>query len=166
MASCEICGSERVATRRSTSGGRTVNACDRCMKAAGLRPDLTSTGARPTDQVRTFGGYGGLGKVGKDIMVRGEKELADDWSKRVIEARRNRNIDQRGLARLISERVNVIQRIEKGQTVSDQIIKKLERALNIELMVEREPSETRALGSNAGRSMTLGDYLQDALRKE
>ena len=99
-------------------------------------------------------------------MVRGEKELADDWSKRVVEARRNRNIDQRGLARLISERVNVIQRIEKGQTVSDQIIKKLERALGIELMVEREPSETRTLGSNAGRSMTLGDYLQDALRKE
>ena len=166
MASCEICGSSRVATRRSTSGGRTVNACDRCMKAAGLRPDLTSTGATPTEQVRTFGGYGGLGKAGKDIMVRGEKELADDWSKRVVEARRNRNIDQRGLARLISEKVNVIQRIEKGQTVSDQIIKKLERALNIELMVERELSETRTVGPKSGRSMTLGDYLQDALRKE
>ena len=166
MASCEICGSDRVPTRRSTSGGRTVNACDRCMKAAGLRPDLTSTGAHPTDQVRTFGGYGGLGKEGKDIMVRGERELADDWSKRVVEARRNRNIDQRGLARLISERVNIIQRIEKGHSVSDQVIRKLERALNIELMVERKPSETRSIGPKSGRSMTLGDYLQDALRKE
>ena len=32
----------------------------------------------------TSGGYGGIGRKGKDIMLRGEKELAADFSKRVL----------------------------------------------------------------------------------
>lgn len=167
MGSCEICGSSKVATKRASSNGRDVLACERCMKAAGLKPNITgvSLSSNPGN-VRGFGGYGGLGRSGKDIMVRDEKELAPDFGQRVIDARRKRGIEQRDLARAISERINIIQRVEKGHHPGDPVIKKLERFLDIELMIERSPEEQRKVGPDAGRAMTLGDYIQDALRKE
>ena len=167
MGSCEICGSSKVATKRASSNGRDVLACERCMKAAGLKPNITgvSLSSNPGN-VRGFGGCGGFGRSGKDIMVRDEKELAPDFGQRVIDARRKRGIEQRDLARAISERINVIQRVEKGHHPGDPVIKKLERFLDIELMIERSPEEQRKVGPGAGRAMTLGDYIQDALRKE
>ncbi len=107
-----------------------------------------------------------MGRAGKDIMVRDEKELAPDFGSRVIEARRIKGIDQRELARGISERVNIIQRVERGQHPGDSVIRKLERFLDIELMVERTQDEQRQVGLGANRAMTLGDYIQDALRKD
>ena len=107
-----------------------------------------------------------MGRTGKDIMVREEKELAPDFGARVIDARRKKGIEQRELAREISERLNVIQRVEKGQHPGDSVIKKLERYLDIELMIERTPDEQKQVGTGTSRPMTLGDYIQDALRKE
>ncbi len=167
MSSCEICGSSKVSTKRATSNGRDIVACDRCMKAAGLKPNLT--GAPQTSNpgnVRGFGGYGGMGRAGKDIMVREEKELAPDFGTRVIEARRKKGIDQRELARGVSERVNIIQRVERGQHPGDSVIRKLERFLDIELMVARTQDEDRQVGPGSSRAMTLGDFIQDALRKD
>ena len=167
MGSCEICGSSNVSTKRASSNGRDVLACDRCMKATGLKPNLTGI-SQPSNpgNVRGFGGYGGMGRTGKDIMVREEKELAPDFGARVIDARRKKGIEQRELAREISERLNVIQRVEKGQHPGDSVIKKLERYLDIELMIERTPDEQQQVGTGTSRPMTLGDYIQDALRKE
>ncbi len=167
MGSCEICGSSKVTTKRATSNGRDVLACDRCMKAAGLKPNLTGIHQSPNPgNVRGFEGYGGMGRSGKDIMVRDEKELAPDFGPRVIDGRRKKGLDQRELALGISEKVNVIQRVERGQHPGDSVIKKLERFLDIELMIERKQDEQRQVGPGAGRAMTLGDYIQDALRKE
>lgn len=167
MSSCEICGSSKVSTKRASSNGRDIVACDRCMKAAGLKPNITGVSQTSNPgNVRGFGGYGGMGRAGKDIMVREEKELAPDFGTRVVEARRIKGIDQRELARGISERVNIIQRVERGQHPGDSVIRKLERFLEIELMVERTQDEQRKVGPGAGRSMTLGDFIQDALRKD
>ena len=167
MGSCEICGSSNVATKRAHSNGRDVLACERCMKATGLKPSISgvSNSSNPGN-VRGFGGYGGMGRSGKDIMVRDEKELAPNFGQRVIDARRKKGIEQRDLARAISERVNIIQRVERRQHPGDSVIKKLERFLNIVLMIERSPDEQRKVGPSSGRAMTLGDYIQDALRKE
>ena len=167
MGSCEICGSNKVSTKRASSNGRDIIACDRCMKAAGLKPNVTGVPQTSNPgNVRGFGGYGGMGRAGKDIMVREEKELAPDFGIRVVEARRKKGIDQRELARGISERVNIIQRVERGQHPGDSVIRKLERYLDIELMVERTQDEQRKVGPGAGKSMTLGDFIQDALRKD
>tara|TARA_B100001996_G_C18247861_1_gene434072 strand:- start:144 stop:557 length:414 start_codon:yes stop_codon:yes gene_type:complete len=137
------------------------------MKAAGLKPNVTGVPQTSNPgNVRGFGGYGGMGRAGKDIMVREEKELAPDFGTRVVEARRKKGIDQRELARGISERVNIIQRVERGQHPGDSVIRKLERYLDIELMVERTQDEQRKVGPGAGKSMTLGDFIQDALRKD
>ena len=167
MSSCEICGSSKVSTKRASSNGRDIVACDRCMKAAGLKPNITGVSQTSNPgNVRGFGGYGAMGPAGKDIMVREEKELAPDFGTRVVEARRIKGIDQRELARGISERVNIIQRVERGQHPGDSVIRKLERFLEIELMVERTQDEQRKVGPGAGRSMSLGDFIQDALRKD
>ena len=107
-----------------------------------------------------------MGRAGKDIMVQEEKELAPDFGTRVIESRRKRGIDQRELARGISERVNIIQRVERGQHPGDSVIRKLERFLDIELMVARTKDEDRQVRLGGGKSMTLGDFIQDALRKD
>ena len=38
---------------------------------------------------QTSGGYGGLGTIGKDIMVRDSKELVPDFSKKIREIEKN-----------------------------------------------------------------------------
>ena len=50
------------------------------------------------------GGYGGIGRKGKDIMLRGEKELASDFAKRVTTARTQLGWDKRELARRMAEK--------------------------------------------------------------
>ena len=106
------------------------------------------------------------GTLGQRYHGKGGKELAPNFGQRVIDARRKKGIEQRDLARAISERVNIIQRVERGQHPGDSVIKKLERFLNIVLMIERSPDEQRKVGPSSRRAMTLGDYIQDALRKE
>ena len=63
----------------------------------GLEEKKTAPGLARLNSKATSGGYGGIGKKGKDIMLRGEKELASDFSKRIIDARNKRGWDKREL---------------------------------------------------------------------
>ena len=99
--------------------------------------------ARGNNSNATSGGYGGIGKKGKDIILRWEKELASDFSKRVVEARTSKGWDKRELARKMAEKINVINNVESGKRPTDAVIRKLERTLDIVLMVDASPDENR-----------------------
>ena len=92
-------------------------------------------------------------------MLRGEKELASDFSKRVTEARNKRGWDKRELARRLAEKVNIINNLEAGKRPTDAVIRKLERTLDISLMVDASPDENRHVNSGQARGLTLGDFL-------
>ena len=103
-------------------------------------------------------GYGGIGKRGKDIMMRGEKN-----SIRLFQAsnyRKNRSgWDKRELARRMAEKINIINNVESGKRPTDAVIRKLERTLDIVLMVDASPDENRHVNSGQMRGLTLGDFL-------
>ena len=112
---------------------------------------------------RTSGGYGGSGKRGKDIMLRNEKELRSDFATTIRDERTKLGWDQKELAKRMAERVNVIQHTEGGKRPTDNVIRKFEKILRIELMVERTITEEREVAkSSPGRSMTLADYFDQA----
>ena len=161
MADCELCGAMKVGTRTVIMGKAEVQACKRCSDKMGLAEKKIAPGLAKmqSNSKATSGGYGGIGRKGKDIMLRGEKELASDFSKRVIQARSSRGWDKRELARRMAEKINIINNVESGKRPTDAVIRKLERTLDIVLMVEASPDENRHVNTGQARGLTLGDFL-------
>jgi uncharacterized protein (TIGR00270 family) len=94
-------------------------------------------------------------------MHRGSKELRDDFARIIKEGREKKGWDKRELARRIAEKFNLIQAAESGRAPTDALVKKLERALGVTLMVDVKPDENRMVGQSDSRGMTLGDFLDD-----
>lgn len=161
MADCELCGAMKVSTRPVIMGRAEVQACKRCTDKMGLAEKKVAPGlakAHSTTMPKS-GGYGGIGRKGKDIMLRGEKELASDFAKRVTTARTQLGWDKRELAKRMAEKINIINNVESGKRPTDAVIRKLERTLDIALMVEASPDENRHVNSGQSRGLTLGDFL-------
>lgn len=163
MADCELCGAMKVGTRTVTMGRAQVQACKKCSDKMGLEPKKVAPGLSQAraGNATTSAGYGGLGRKGKDIMIRGAKELTADFPRIVATARTNKGWDKRELARRMAEKINIINNVESGKRPTDAVIKKLERALDIVLMVEATPDENRHVNTGDGRGLTLGDFLRD-----
>ena len=96
-----------------------------------------------------------------DIMKKSEKELAQDFHIRIRKARESKGWEQREFARRMNERLNIVQRTENGNRPPDSLIKKIEKVLDIELMVDSEPSNTRQTSTGTSRNMTIGDAYED-----
>lgn len=164
MGACELCGAEKVGTRAVKMGRATISACTRCVDKMSLelveKPSSALTQSSATKPKKFAGGYGGRGKAGRDLMVRGEKELTEDFAKVIISARTKLGLDKRQLGHKIAEKVNVIQAVESGKRPTDALIKKLERFLKIELMVEATSEESSMVGVGTSRGLTLGDFFQ------
>ncbi len=158
MGSCEICGAEKVGTRKVVMGRADVSACTRCIDSMNLEPaatPITKQQAKPG----LSGGYSKTGRSHGAIMGRGEKELVADFSSQVTKARERMGLDKRQLAMKLAEKVNVIQAVEAGKWPTDAVILKLERFFDIELMVAIVPEETSMVGQAPERGLTLGDFL-------
>ena len=76
-----------------------------------------------------------------DIMSRSTKELSDDFHKLIAQAHKERQWSQQQLAKKMAETVNVIKAAESGKQPTDAVIRKFEKILNIQLMVERSSQE-------------------------
>jgi uncharacterized protein (TIGR00270 family) len=171
VSDCEVCGNSGVSTRRAATQGTTVEACKRCIDRMGMteldRPNPTQRPhVGPKKYGKKSGGYSGMGRTGRDIMIKNEKELISDFSKAIQSSRRKSGLEQKALAAKIGERLNVIQRVERGIRPTDTILKKLEKELGIELMVDRVADNSRTLSKKEDRPMTLADLLDEQLRKE
>lgn len=168
MPSCETCGADNVSTRCVQLHGALVEACVKCQASLGLTEDsekATQNIQRVTEAARqrTSGGWGGLGTAGKDIMFRGDDELATDFANQIKRARENKGWDQRTLALRMKEKVNVIQRAESGHIPSDKVVKKFESTLSLDLRgVDSAPPTDTTVASRNARGLSLGDLLDMA----
>ena len=59
----------------------------------------------------------------------------------------------------MAEKINIINNVESGKRPTDAVIRKLERTLDIVLMVDASPDENRHVNSGQMRGLTLGDFL-------
>ena len=89
----------------------------------------------------------------------GGLELADDFPRRIREAREARGWKQADLGAKINERASVIAKLESGAIMpGDALVKKVERALGIKLMEKVEPVVVKKAPSHG--SLTLGDLIK------
>jgi uncharacterized protein (TIGR00270 family) len=155
MGECELCGAVKVSVRRMQTGKTEVSACNRCIDKMNLAPKSEAPGL---SRARNFA-TAPTPRQKNDLMSRGTKELAEDFHKRISTARTSKQWSQQQLAKKMAETVNVVKAAESGKRPTDAVIRKFESLLEIELMVEREPSETRFVNSGPSRGMTFGDYF-------
>ena len=156
MGECELCGAVKVGVKQVRTGKTEVLACSRCIDKLNLGPKGEAPGlqhARRTNSTNT--------PRKNDIMAKGSKELAPDFHKRIAKARTNMKWTQMQLAKKMAETINVIKAAESGKRPTDAVIRKFESILKVDLMVEREPEETRFINSGSSRGMTFGDYFND-----
>lgn len=158
MSSCELCGAEKVVVKSVMMGRAEVNACSRCRESMGLQEKVVAPGLQRARNTRSNLPPSKSSKR-KNIMVRGEKELADDWVSRIVTAREDRGWTKKDLAKQLAETINVISSLENGKRPTDSVIRKLERILKIDLMVAASPRAEQKVGGGPGRGLTLGDYL-------
>jgi len=93
-----------------------------------------------------------------DALTKRDKELADDYPKRITRARERLGLSREDLGRKINEKVSIIAKLEHGQMhPSDSLVKKLEKTLDIKLMEEIEAFSYKSSAGSSG--MTLADFI-------
>ena len=84
MASCELCGNEKVSTKKARTAGILVEACGRSVESMNLQV-IEAPVNFPKVKKTTRNTVSSRGVAGKDIMAKNSTELASDFHKRIIE---------------------------------------------------------------------------------
>ncbi len=155
MGACELCGAEGISTRSATVSKSILECCTRCIDSMGLvverREPAIQTPSKPQTNVI------GKGVQGFDIMTKDKMELASDFHTRICGAREQKGLSQEDLARMMNERVGVVQKAESGIRPTDSLLNKFSKALGISLLVESVPNSHTVVASEKDRQMTISD---------
>ncbi len=157
---CELCGNKIGKPSTVSIEGSTLQVCENCSRhgkevfdsgsSSISRDELIKRVEKKREAYSSTRGMGGQDKV-----------LALDYNDRIREARIEQSHTQEELAKEVSEKKSVIAKLEKGDLrPSDGLIKKLESALNIELMDEYQEITTGT--SKNQKALTLGDLIKEA----
>jgi putative transcription factor len=147
---CELCGKEILGKpKRVVVEGAELETCVACGDLGTEIHNRTFSSAKKVAAVRARPRY-------RDIYRQMEGELDPDFDEAVKNARKRAGFTQEQLAAKIMEKALVIKKIERKElTPDDKLRKKLERALDISLLVDIA-SEKAKRGKSSG-NLTLGD---------
>jgi putative transcription factor len=157
---CELCGAKiRGPPKIVKIEGAELRVCGQCahlgtevqrsrsqtiQKKSGPTPSLTIQRRKPRDVF--------------DFME-GEGEIVDDYCDRIREARMAKGWSQKELALSIKEREVLIKKIEKGDLIpEDDVRKKIEQALEIRLTDARMDDSTQK--ATGPVTTTFGDLIK------
>ena len=171
---CDICGQEKQVFKYRIEGAEVI-ACASCGKHGTLIEDKTAnvknttyTGSypklktdkapspKPKEQPKSFTGS------------KGEKVLIEHYGRAITAARDKLGITRLELAKSIFIRETLLTKIEaENIRPADEVIKKIEKALNIILFEDATETITQFQNNPATpRSMTLGDFATIRKKKE
>ncbi len=137
---CEICG-EREGVTRIELDGVVLWVCSQCAK---FGREIKKEVKRERRRVQ--------------VTEKAEEDILPDYAIRVRNAREKRNMSREDLARMINERVSVIEKVESGKMIpEDRLVRKLEKALGIKLKGAVDYGQS---DSSESPGMTLGDIAQ------
>ncbi|PSG96107.1 TIGR00270 family protein [Thermoplasmatales archaeon SW_10_69_26] len=174
---CEMCGKE-APLKRAVIEGTKMRVCSDCLEY-GEEVDEPSTS--PTTTPSTAGGQGAGGGSGgvqgssqqpkgsQDVYDDADEILAEDYGKIVRKAREKKDLTAEELSNEINEKRSVVAKTERGEHhPSDDLVGKLERFLDIELMVDPGGTTQRVSGGSSGSSsgVTLGDLIKDEMDED
>ncbi len=88
-------------------------------------------------------------------------EIAQDFDDQIRTARESKGLSQQELAQQLNEKASLIRKLEQGNSLpSDDVRKKLERSLGIDLSAGGGDEETEWSGGSSEGSYTLGDVVE------
>ncbi len=156
---CEVCGSRiRGTPYRAMIEGAKLTVCSECAKLGSIfweaksEPRLKKVAKRLPQPM--------LSAKKKPVKLQATKELVENFSSRVRQAREKLGLSQEDLGRKLNEKVSVLRKIESGKMTPDhRLAEKLEHALKITLLIPfTEPKVPPKILSHPPE-VTFGDIL-------
>jgi putative transcription factor len=121
VSECEVCGKAVSNPRRIDLDGVLLDVCEECMK---LGKEIPTEKLRAVISRRT---------VRKEEFEAEEREIADNFPKRIRDAREERNLKQEEAAHKIGISPSILRRIEGGFKPDDKTLSKISRFYGIDL---------------------------------
>ncbi|MHA1990228.1 MAG: multiprotein bridging factor aMBF1 [Candidatus Hodarchaeales archaeon] len=178
---CDLCGTNTF-LRRYVIEGAEVNACPSCgkfgkpLETQSKKPGYKTAfrGSKPgstsTNNVRS--GYRtGKARSGSQFRKNKETFLKEDFGNLIRQTRERLGLTRKEVCEPLFIRENLLARIETGNfRPSDELIKKLEKTLEISLIEQTEEKTDAAkfkqkTTSNQTKSLTLGDFAHIRKKK-
>lgn len=183
MVQCEMCGAETSAPKTVKVEGAELQVCAECAdfgtEVRQQQESSTTTkystgsgsGSGGGSSSGSGSGSGSTAQSGSTSRRRSDlfdemDEVVTDYDDRIRQAREAASLTQAELADELNEKKSLIRKLERGETLpSDQMRRKLERKLGIELLESGSSADDESeWSSEAGPGgMTLGDVVK---RKE
>ncbi len=143
---CELCGI-REAVVRAEIEGVVLHVCEKCAKYG-----------------KVINTPSPIKKEEKVEKIEFEYVIVDDFYKKIKKEREKREMTQEDLAKAVKEKVSVIKRIEEGWEPPEEVIKKLEKFLEIKLLEKVEVSSKPKVSKE--EKLTLGDIVDIKIKKK
>ena len=164
MGTCEMCGNERISTKKAIVSNTVVQSCSRCIESMSLRIKYDAPAVN--NETSEISVVQGKGITGIDIMTKESNELIPGFNKKIIQSRKIKNWTQQDLARRINEKINVIQKIEGGSRPQDSVLVKIEKILDLQLLVELSTPNSRMIAKSDSKEMTIADISNQEAKSE
>jgi putative transcription factor len=157
---CEMCGKEVPYLKTVVIEGAVLHVCEDCAKfGKEISPKEAKKYVRASSAISERLEIREKKMREKDVLE-DEEVLDPEFPEKVRSARMKLGITQEDLARKINEKHYVIAKVEHGELIPDENLrKKLEKTLGINLMVKMEPVHMQKR-SEQRRGLTLGDLIK------
>ena len=151
MGVCELCGNERISTRKTRTSTTIIDCCKKCSESLGLSP-INENKYISKDITQPL-----IPKRSNYLVGSESEELIPNFHIKIRKEREMRGWDIEQLAKKINVKANIIQKIENGNRVTDVTIKKLSKALDINLYSSITPQNDRIIKTKEMKEMTMAD---------
>lgn len=165
MPTCEICGRECSSTRQITIEGAQLYACSRCAALGEPVHNKKTSGHGASAEIRRRPVH-----IPREVRrgpprpPRRELVPVENFTKLIRQAREQKGMAQKDVARALNERTSVITKVESGKmSPTITLARKLERLFKLVLLEEAETVEISPPPSQS--SATLGDVVQIKRKK-
>ncbi|MCO8266570.1 MULTISPECIES: multiprotein bridging factor aMBF1 [Haloferax] len=170
MPQCEMCGSDQASLKTVKVEGAELQLCDDCAEfGTEVRTESTSSASTKystssssgSNSSRSSGSSSSSSsKRRRRDMFDDMDEIATDYDDRIRQARESRGMSQEELAQSLNEKASLIRKLERGDIMPpDSVRKKIERKLDISL-VEGESDDDSEWSGGGSTTTTLGDVVK------
>ncbi len=167
-----MCGAETSSPKTVKVEGAELDVCDNCADF-GTEVKTQDSGSTST-KYSTSSSSGSSGSSSsssstsssssqsrRSDMFDDMDELAQDYDERIREARESAGLSQEDLANELNEKASLIRKLERGDILpSDEVQRKLERELDIQLTAGGSADEEEWSGGSSTGEYTLGDVVK------
>ncbi len=178
MVQCEMCGANTGSPKTVKIEGAELDVCDDCADfgtevetqessttstkySTSASSDTTSSSSSSSRSTSAGSSSSNTDSQSRRDLFDEMEEVAQDYDDRIRAAREREDLTQNELADQLNEKASLIQKLERGDVLpSDQVQRKLERALDISLAAGGTDEDTEWQSGTSPDGTTLGDVVQ------